>query len=402
MSFALCHSNSIVFTVGRKHGAVLCATDAEGRFVYSKALGQRTLLSGERVPVQLDDVLFVASATKLLTTIAALQCVDDGLLSLTGDLSSLAPELAAKSVLAGFSEDGKPLLEPAQRAITLEMLLTHSAGLDYAFASPAIARWCASSPPENVHRRPVEAFFDYPLAYQPGGGWMYGVGVDWAGRIVERATGMSLGAYMHQRIFAPLGIADAAFHPATRPDLRARLVDLNPADPDALGLAVMGPLAPMLNAQTLGDFGGHGLSMSGADYVKVLRALLLNDGGLLKPGTVEAMFAPRLSGAAAEAHQKAADGPAAALFRAGTAPGTKVGVGLGGLLTLEGVEGWYGARTLTWGGGQTLTWFVDRERGLCGVGAVLAGVPIDGDVVEGLKNCFRHDIYRKHAEWKRE
>ncbi|KAF8208487.1 beta-lactamase/transpeptidase-like protein [Mycena galopus ATCC 62051] len=392
---------------GKINGAVLCATDAEGRFAYSKALGQRTLLSGERVPVQLDDVLFVASATKLLTTIAALQCVDDGLLSLTGDLSSLAPELAAKSVLTGFSEDGKPLLEPAKRPITLEMLLTHSAGLDYPFPSPLnalTARWCATfSPPTPNTRRAVEDLFDYPLAYQPGSGWMYGVGVDWAGRIVERASGLSLGAWMQQRIFTPLGITDAAFNPvpSTRPDLLPRLVDLNPADPDALGLAVLGPLASM-NAQSLGDFGGHGLSMSGTDYVKVLRALLLNDGSLLKPSTVDAMFAPQLNGAAAEAHQKAVDGPAAAAFRLGTAPGAKLGWGLGGLLTLESVEGWYGARTLTWGGGQTLTWFVDRANGLCGVGAVLAGVPIDGGAVEELKDCFRHDIYRKHAEWKEE
>ncbi|KAF8208488.1 beta-lactamase [Mycena galopus ATCC 62051] len=389
---------------GKINGAVLCATDAEGRFVYSKALGSRTLLSGERVPVQLDDLLTLASATKLLTTIAALQCVDDGLLSLTGDLSSLAPELASKYVLTGFSEDGVPLLEPAERAITLEMLLTHGAGINYSFTSPLIARWCATfSPPTPNTRKPVEALFDYPLTYQPGSGWMYGAGVDWAGRIVERATDMSLSAYMQQRIFAPLGIADAAFYPipSTRPDLLPRLVDRTPADPDALGLAVMGAHASM-NTQTLGDFGGHGLSMSGTDYAKVLRALLLNGGGLLKPSTVDAMFAPRLGGAAAEAHQEALDGPGAALFRVGTAPGAKVGLGLGGLLTLEDVEGWYGARTLTWGGGQTLTWFVDPESGLCGVGAVLATVPMDLDAVGELKDSFRHDIYRKHAGWKRE
>lgn len=72
----------------------ICATDAEGHFVYNKALGQRTLLSGEKRPQQLDDVL--SSATKLVTAITALQCVEDGLLTLTGDLSSVTPELAAK------------------------------------------------------------------------------------------------------------------------------------------------------------------------------------------------------------------------------------------------------------------------------------------------------------------
>jgi CubicO group peptidase (beta-lactamase class C family) len=87
-------------------------------------------------------VLFIASATKLLTTIAALQCVEDGLLSLTGDLSSTAAELAAMQVITGFSEDGKtPLLEPQARPITLEMLLTHSSGITYHFLDTIIGRW---------------------------------------------------------------------------------------------------------------------------------------------------------------------------------------------------------------------------------------------------------------------
>lgn len=127
---------------GKINGAIICATDAEGRFIYDKTLGERTLLSGEKRPHQVDDVLFLASATKLLATIAALQCVEDGLLSLTGDLSSITPELAAKQVITGFSEDGEtPLLEPQARPITLEMLLTHSSGVSYYFLNPLISRW---------------------------------------------------------------------------------------------------------------------------------------------------------------------------------------------------------------------------------------------------------------------
>ena len=222
---------------GKIHGAVLCATDAKGRFVYDKALGERTLLSGEKRQQQLDDVLFLASATKLLTTIAALQCVEDGLLSLTGDLSSVAPELATKQVITGFSDDGEtPLLEPAARCITLEMLLTHSSGISYNFMNPSIARWSKKfAPPQADERRPVEKAFSYPLGFQPGAGWMYGPGLDWAGRIVERVTGGTLGERMQQRIFSPLGITDAQFYPVTREDLRARLVDLNPCGPRGPG-----------------------------------------------------------------------------------------------------------------------------------------------------------------------
>ncbi|KAH8656248.1 beta-lactamase/transpeptidase-like protein [Tricladium varicosporioides] len=392
---------------GTINGAIIYATDAEGHFTYEKILGERTLLSGEKQPHQADDVLYVASATKLLATIAALQCVEDGLLSLTGDLSSIAPELAAKQVITGISEDGNtPLLEPQARPITLEMLLTHSSGASYHFLNPLINRWreeFAPRPqdPDDNSKMLVEELFSYPLSFQPGAGWMYGPGLDWAGRIVERVTGKTLGERMHKRIFGPLGITDAQFYPVTREDLRSRLVDLNPNDPNALGRAVLGGGGEM-NKLTKGDFGGHGLFMTAPDYVKVLHSLLANDGKILKPATVHDMFEHHLSQEATMSHQAAVTSPMGIFFRVGTAPGSKVGHGLGGLLTLQDVDGWYGERTLTWGGGLTFAWFIDHKNNLCGVGAIQASLPTDSEAVGALKQTFRHDIYRRRAEWKKE
>ncbi|KAJ6445725.1 transesterase (LovD) [Purpureocillium lavendulum] len=388
---------------GKINGVVICAADRDGRFVYDKAIGERTLLSGEKRPQQLDDVLYLASGTKIMATIAALQCVEDGLLTLKGDVSELAPELGSKRVLKGFADDDDktPLLEAAKRPITLEMLLTHSSGASYDFLTPDVGRWrerFAPLPPDGV-RRPVEEAFSYPLGFQPGEGWMYGPGLDWAGRLVERATGRTLGERMQERIFDPLGINSAQFYPVTREDLRARLVDLNPQDPEALGRAPLGGGGDM-NLRSEGDFGGHGLFMSGEDFAKVLRSLLANDGKLLKPATVDDMFEHHLSPEATAGHQAALASPAGVFFRVGVDPGTKMGHGLGGLLTLEGVDGWYGERTLTWGGGMTLAWFIDRTNGLCGVGAVQATLPLDAAAVGALKQTFRHDVYRKYAAWK--
>lgn len=389
---------------GKINGAVLCATDAEGRFVYNKALGTRTLLSGEKVPQKIDDVLFLASATKLIATIAALQCVDDGLLSLTGDLSSVAPELAAKQVLPAApsdnDDDKPPVLEPLQRPITLEMLLTHSSGISYDFLNPQIAQWRKKfGPPQEDKPRPVEVAFNYPLKFQPGTSWMYGPGLDWAGRIVERVTGGTLGDHVQKRICEPLGMNSAQFYPVTREDLRERLVDLNPDDPDGYGRAVVGGSADM-NKHAEGHFGGHGLFMPGSDYAKVLRSLLANDGKLLKPATVDAMFQQHLSPEAAEGHKAALAGPIGIFFRVGTELGMKVGYGLGGLLTLEDVDGWYGERTLTWGGGLTIAWFIDRKNDLCGIGAIQTKLPIDNELVAALKQTFRRDIYSEKAAWR--
>ncbi|KAL9108752.1 MAG: hypothetical protein Q9227_006548 [Pyrenula ochraceoflavens] len=388
---------------GQIAGAIICVSDAKGHFVYNRTLGERTLLSGEKKPHQLDDVVFLASATKLLTTIAALQCVEDGLLSLTGDLSSVAPELAAKQVITGFSEDGEtPLLEPLARPITLEMLLSHSSGFVYHFLNPLVARWREKfgQDLDKSGRLPVEELYSYPLAFQPGAGWMYGTGVDWAGRIVERATGKTLGERMHERIFGPLGITDAQFYPVTREDLRARQVDLNPSDPDGLGRAVIGGDGEP-NMRTKGDFGGHGLFMTAADYVKILQSLMANDGKILKPAMVDDMFEPHhLSPEATKGHRAALASPTGVYFLVGTAPELKSTFGFGGHLTLEDVEGWYGERTLSWGGGLTLAWFIDRKHDLCGICAIQASLPSHNAAITTLKQIFRTDVYRKHAAWK--
>ena len=387
---------------GKINGAVICVTDAEGRFVYEKALGERILLSGEKRPQRVDDVLYLASATKLITTIAALQCVEDGILTLDGELSSVVPELAAKQVITGFSDDGEtPLLKSQTSHITLEMLLAHSSGVSYDFLNPHVAEWQErfGPPQQEGERRPVEVAFSYPLGFQPGEGWMYGPGLDWAGRVVERVTGRTLGERMQQRIFDPLDITDAQFFPVTREDLRARLVDLNPQDPDGLGRAVVGGNVGM-NKGIEGHFGGHSLFMPGAGYIKVLHSLLANDGNLLKPGTVDDMFQNHLNPHSIAGQQDALASPMGVFFRVGIDPETKMGHGLGGLLTLQDIDGWYGERTLTWGGGMTFSWFIDRKNGLCGVGAVQAALPFDGDAVATLKQTFLRDVYRKHAAWK--
>ena len=386
---------------GKINGAMLCATDAEGHFVYNEALGERTLLSGEKKPQQLDDVLFLASATKFITTIAALQCVEDGLLTLDGDLSSVAPDLTSKQVITGFADDGSPVLEAPARPITLEMLLSHSSGLCYHFMNPLVTRWREQfAPLQENERRNVEELFCYPLIFHPGSGWMYGPGLDWAGRIVERVTGRTLLERMQERIFDPLGIKDAQFFPVTREDLRARQVDLNPDDPEGLGSAVLGGSGDT-NKRTRGDFGGHGLFLPGSDYIKILHSLLANDGKILKSATVDNMFQHHLSPDSTTDHKKTLAGPVGIFFRVGASPDMKLGHGLGGLLTLEDVDGWYGERTLTWGGGLTHTWFIDRKNDLCGFGAVMAKVPVDGNEAAALKQTFRHDIYNKHAAWKR-
>ncbi|KAL4722093.1 hypothetical protein ACLX1H_010863 [Fusarium chlamydosporum] len=384
---------------GKINGAIICATNSKGDFSYNTALGQRTLLSGEKVPQKLDDILCLASASKFPATIAALQCVEEGLLTLKGDLSTVAPELAEKKVLTGWSEDDEPVLEDAAEKITLEMLLTHSAGTAYDFLQPSIGKWSSKYKPKDESKKTVEDTFIYPLSHQPGKGWMYGSGLDWAGRIVERVTGETLEKRLQERILKPLGCEnDAQFYPVTREDLRERLVNLNPDDPEGVGYAIMGSGA-FINERSGGCFGGHGLAMSATSYIKILQSILANDGKILKPETVDDMFQHHLSPEASAGHQAMLATPLGPFIRVGINEETKLGHGLGGVITLEDIDGWYGAHTMSWGGGLTLAWFIDRKNDICAVGAVCAALPLDGEVTKvatDLKDVFRKDVYQKH------
>lgn len=88
-----------------------------------------------------DTTFWVASCTKLLTTISALQCVEAGQLDLDEDVSTILPEWKQPEILNGFDDAGEPQLSKATKPITLRQLLTHSSGMGYDFLSPSLRRW---------------------------------------------------------------------------------------------------------------------------------------------------------------------------------------------------------------------------------------------------------------------
>ncbi|KZP25118.1 beta-lactamase/transpeptidase-like protein, partial [Athelia psychrophila] len=191
-------------------GAVLVATNKAGTLSYAKAFGQ-TGVSPDAKPLTLDSTFWLASTSKLLTTIAALQCVERGLFSLDSpdDIARLLPELAAPEILTGFDAEGKPVTAPAKNRITLRQLLTHSAGMTYEFMDPLLSAWRKTPEGSRAHDDAFMGAYLMPLVYEPGTSWRYGVGIDWAGKLVERANGgVALEAYMQQYIWGPLGMQD--------------------------------------------------------------------------------------------------------------------------------------------------------------------------------------------------
>ncbi|KAF2721251.1 beta-lactamase/transpeptidase-like protein [Polychaeton citri CBS 116435] len=376
----------------RIEGAILEGRSRSGQ-AYSKTFGERTLLDGTKRPLTSNDILFLASATKLLTTIAALQCCERGQLSLDNDLAPSLEGIINLGVLSKYDEtSGLPVMEPINKTLTLRHLLTHSSGLGYHFFRPAMARWydanLAGKPAPDVPSRHTQ-----PLAFQPGEGWEYGPSIDWAGYLVEHTTGLKLDEYFRIHLLGPLDISETeiSYFPV-KEGLGDRMPDLNPQDPKGEGLCA-GNGVNVHGEYCEACFGGQGGYMSATAYVAVLQSLLKDDEKLLSKQSVAEMFKPQLEVGARQSLHQALQGPLGPFFAQGTA-GKERDFGLGGLLIGEDGDAGMGRRSLTWAGGVNSAWLLDPTRDVCGFVCPQLGLPPDVEYAIVLKTLFRTEIAR--------
>lgn len=248
-------------------GAVAMVGDKDG-IRYANAFGTKRL---EGDAMQVDDLFQIASMTKAIVSVAALQLVEQGRLSLDAPLDDVLPDLANPQVIDGFDEDGNARLRPAKRAITLRHLLTHTSGFGYEFMSADLvrARGPSGSPPPGS-----KAALIAPLLFDPGEKWEYGVSTDWAGLAVEAISGQRLDAYLTDHVTGPLGMADTQFNPTVaQRDRAAALYVRTPNGLAPLPIEIGG--GP--NVEVLS--GGGGLYSTAPDYMRFMR-MFLNGGEL--------------------------------------------------------------------------------------------------------------------------
>src|SRR5690242_16707515 len=191
-------------------GVVAMAATDRG-LLYEGAFGTRDLDGG---PAMTPGTLFrIASMTKAVTAVAAMQLVERGLLALDDPVPDIDPTLSAPQVLAGFDSAGVPKLRPARGQITLRHLLTHTAGFGYEIWNSDLVRFIAATgmPARATGKL---AAIRLPLSFDPGTRWQYGINLDWVGRIVEAISGQPLDRYVQEHIFSPLGMADTGYVPS--------------------------------------------------------------------------------------------------------------------------------------------------------------------------------------------
>ena len=152
-------------------GVVAVAANDKG-VIYEGAFGTRNLAQGPAMT--LDTIFRLASMTKAVTSVGAMQHVEQGRLQLDQPIGGVLPELSAPQVLEGFDDAGKPRLRPAKQPITLRHLLTHTAGFAYPVWDAELARYikATDTPSGNTGKL---ASIRLPLVFDPGDRWEYGI-----------------------------------------------------------------------------------------------------------------------------------------------------------------------------------------------------------------------------------
>ncbi|TGO26416.1 hypothetical protein BPAE_0060g00320 [Botrytis paeoniae] len=366
-------------SAGKVPGAVTVASNATKSFTHTSSYGLRSLDPASSAPLKTDAILAIASCTKLLTSISALQCVERGQFTLDEDVSRLLPELKLEDldILQGFDAEEKPKLVKATKNITLRMLLTHTSGLAYDVFTPDLIRWRATrGEVATLDKGTVISRCKTPLTFEPGTSWAYSTGLDWAGLMISRANNMTLQEYMNKYICTPLGITDFTFHIDQNPALLSRLVDMTfrvgGMTPFGTTANTTGALVHTADSfwsqEQIDDAGGAGVYMSMPSYQKVLHSITISDEKLLSKAMNVKMFEGQLTEPQLATLNYIRQIPEMRYVMTPSIPAdTKLDYGLGGMILLEGLEGRRRKGSMYWGGLPNLAWWADREAGVSGI-----------------------------------
>jgi CubicO group peptidase (beta-lactamase class C family) len=270
---------------GRIPGVVI-AVARKGRLAYHEAYGFRDK-QGE-APMPKDAVFRIYSMTKPLVSVAAMILVEEGRLQLTDPVAKYLPAFANLQVSTPKADVyGKVSygLAPLDRPITVQDLLRHTSGLAYgeitanaavkdAYMKAGVLRGDIDFDARGMTPdEEVAGLAKAPLVHQPGTVWEYSLAVDVLGRVVEKASGMRLAAFLEQRLFKPVKMADTGFWVV--PDNMQRLAQALPIDPST---GAPNKLIDV-SAEPKNDSGGAGGVSTAMDYLRFSQ-MVLNGGSI--------------------------------------------------------------------------------------------------------------------------
>ena len=259
-----------VLTRAVSTGAVpglVAMTGSLGGVTWSGAAGE----SAPGRPMTPDTVFRIFSMTKGVGSTAAMILADRGKLDLDTPVERILPDFARIQVLEGFDGDTPRLRAPRTRA-TIRQLATHTSGLVYGSWNAAVAHWQSVTGHPSILSGLKSSLF-YPMVFDPGTRWDYGIGIDWLCQAVEAVDGRPIEKYCQDEIFDPLGMTSTAFE--CEGPLAARLASVSARGAD--GRFAPFEIAPPPHPEFYGM--GNALYSTAGDYMRFLR-MFLNKGAL--------------------------------------------------------------------------------------------------------------------------
>src|ERR1700728_3746005 len=244
-----------------------------GQIGWFDALGRQNPAGA--APMAHDTLFRIFSMTKPIVSIGVMTLLEEGHLLLTDQIAKYIPEFYTQKV--GIDHNGKLDLVPLTRPITIQDLLRHTSGITYEHAGNGPVHQMYQQ--SRVRSRKISnaehaaLVASMPLICQPGTEWNYSRSTDILGHLIEVVSGKTLGAFLTERILAPLQMAETAFH--TGPENADRLAEPFPVDPWS-GEKVQ--LFNMLETPVM-ESGGGGLVSTTMDYARFCQ-MLLNRGVL--------------------------------------------------------------------------------------------------------------------------
>ncbi len=326
------------------HAVVAIAINNKGQridYTYGKAVWT------ENAKVTEQHIFRIYSMTKLITSIAVMQLVEKGKIKLDEDLSTLLPEMSKIPILS----NGK-LITP-KNPITLRHLLTHTSGFGYSYTDEELFKFDRSK----------WEYKDLPRRFESGTQFLYGTSMDWAGRLIEKLSGVSLENYFRKNITVPLGMNRTWFNV---PDsLRPFIVSRGKRGDDGKQPLVENPERIPTKAVTEFSAGG-GLFSSPSDFTKLLQCLLnygeWNGVRILKKKTIEEMSKNQIGNISMGNAGKFFVPSSCCNFDGITSSTTKWG--LGSLIDNEDKPYGRKAGTILWGGLANTYFYIDYKSGV--------------------------------------
>ncbi|MFN7937046.1 MAG: serine hydrolase domain-containing protein [Bryobacteraceae bacterium] len=319
-----------------------------------------------------DTVFRIFSMTKPVTSVAAMQLVEQGKLALDAPVERYLPQMAGLKVLTGYDANGKPVLQPARSQPTLRQLLSHSAGFGYGF-------W-----DEKLVRHPDKPnYLQAPLLFHPGERWQYGTNTDLMGKIVETVSGQNLEDYFRAHIFAPLGMKETAFLPAAA--VQERIVSRYDRQADGTWKEEPQPAPANVTPR-----GGAGLFSTAADYIRFLQMFLHGGEKVLSKKSVAEMRRNQI-GKNNVRLMKSTNQAFSRDFGFHLEAGDKFGLGF--QINPVAYQHGRGKNSMAWAGAMNTFFWIDPENKVCAV-ILMQTVPFFDEPAVKALHAFESAVYQ--------